>query len=110
MTEQQVYEVLEKYPDFELRRYPDHLVAEIGINAGPVIGGLVGRRKFIYDLWGDTVKLARGIESDGKTSILVTRPVYERVRDLVPFGAATSADVRGMGPVELFSLLDEATA
>jgi class 3 adenylate cyclase len=87
-----------------------HLVAEIGINAGPVIGGLVGRRKFIYDLWGDTVKLARGIESDGKTSILVTRPVYERVRDLVPFGSATNTDVRGMGSVELFSLLDEAMA
>jgi len=86
------------------------LVAEIGINAGPVIGGLVGRRKFIYDLWGDTVRLARGIESDGKTSILVTRAVYERVRDLVPFGSATRADVRGMGSVELFSLLDEATA
>ena len=50
-----------------------HLFAEIGINAGPVVGGLVGRRKFIYDLWGDTVKLAKGIESDGKTSILVTR-------------------------------------
>jgi class 3 adenylate cyclase len=87
-----------------------HLFAEIGINAGPVIGGLVGRRKFIYDLWGDTVKLARGIESDGKTSIKVTRPVYERVRDLVAFGSATRVDVRGMGPVELFSLLDEATA
>ncbi len=86
------------------------LVAEIGINAGPVIGGLVGRRRFIYDLWGDTVKLARGIEPNGKTSILVTRPVYERVRDLVAFGAETSADVRGMGPVKLFSLLDEATA
>jgi len=86
-----------------------HLIAEIGINAGPVIGGLVGRRKFIYDLWGDTVKLARGIESDGKTSILVTRPVYERVRDLVAFGSAIRADVRGMGPVELFSLLGEAT-
>jgi class 3 adenylate cyclase len=85
------------------------LAAEIGINAGPVIGGLVGRRKFIYDLWGDTVKLARGIESDGKMSILVTRPVYDRVRDLVDFGSATSVDVRGMGPVELFSLLDEAT-
>jgi class 3 adenylate cyclase len=86
------------------------LVAEIGINAGPVIGGLVGRRKFIYDLWGDTVKLARGIESNGKASILVTRAVYERARDLVPFGSATNADVRGMGPVELFSLLDEAVA
>lgn len=86
-----------------------HLFAEIGINAGPVIGGLVGRRKFIYDLWGDTVKLARGIESDGRMSILVTRPVYDRVRDLVTFGSATSTDVRGMGKVELFSLLDEAS-
>jgi class 3 adenylate cyclase len=86
------------------------LVAEIAINAGPVIGGLVGRRKFIYDLWGDTVRLAKGIKSDGKTSILVTRPVYERVRDLVAFGPATKGDVHGMGQVELFSLLDEVTA
>ena len=86
------------------------LVAELGINAGPVVGGLVGRRKFIYDLWGDTVKLARGIESDGRTSILVTRPVYDRVRQLVNFGPATHADVRGMGSVELFSVVDEAAA
>ena len=86
------------------------IVAEIGINAGPVIGGLVGRRKFIYDLWGDTVKLARGIESDGRTSILVTRPVYERVRELVGFGPATRAEVHGMGSIELFSVLDEAAA
>ena len=38
---------------------------EIGINTGPVVGGLVGRRKFIYDLWGDTVRLAREIEGQG---------------------------------------------
>lgn len=87
-----------------------NIVAEIGINAGPVVGGLIGRRKFIYDLWGDTVKLVRGIESDGKASILVTRPVYERVRDLVSFGAEIIAEVRGMGSVELFCILDEATA
>jgi class 3 adenylate cyclase len=84
------------------------LVAEIGINTGPVIGGLVGRRKFIYDLWGDTVRLARAIESNGKMSILVTRPVYDRVRDLVDFDSATRANVNGVGSVELFSLLDEA--
>ena len=86
------------------------LVAEIGINAGPVVGGLVGRRKFIYDLWGDTVKVARGIESDGRTSILVTRAVYDRVRELIDFGPATRADVIGMGSVELFSVLDEVAA
>ena len=43
-----------------------NLIAEIRINAGPVIGGLVGRRKFIYDLWGDTVRLARDIEPTGR--------------------------------------------
>ena len=83
------------------------IVAEIGINTGPVTGGLVGRRRFIYDLWGDTVKLARGIESDGKTSIQVTRAVYERVRDVVAFGSPFRAVVRGMGEVELYPVLDE---
>ena len=73
------------------------LVAEIAINAGPVIGGLIGRRKFIYDLWGDTVKVAREIQSDGRTSILVTRPVYERVRELVVFGGPTRVEVSGVG-------------
>jgi class 3 adenylate cyclase len=86
------------------------LVAEIGINAGPVVGGLVGRRQFIYDVWGDTVKLARGIESDGHTSIMVTRAVHERVRDLMPFDPPTTVEVRGMGSVELFSLTEEAMA
>jgi class 3 adenylate cyclase len=86
------------------------LVVEIGINAGPVIGGLVGRRRFIYDLWGDTVKLARNIESDGRTSILVTRPVYERVRDTVTFAPARALPVRGMGNVDLYAVADEAFA
>jgi class 3 adenylate cyclase len=83
------------------------IVAEVGINAGPVTGGLVGRRRFIYDLWGDTVKLAKGIESDGRTSIQVTRAVYERVRDHVGFGSPFRAAVRGMGTVELYPVLDE---
>lgn len=85
-----------------------NLVAEIGINAGPVIGGLVGGRKIIYDLWGDTVKLAKGIESDGRTSIQVTRTVYDRVRDFVSFGPPTRTAVRGIGTVELYSVTDEA--
>jgi class 3 adenylate cyclase len=85
-----------------------NLLAEIRINAGPVIGGLIGRRKFIYDLWGDTVRLTRRIESDGHTSIVVTRPVYDRVRELVPFGAPTYADIQGIGAVELYAVVDEA--
>ncbi len=87
-----------------------NLGAEIRINAGPVIGGLIGRRKFIYDLWGDTVRLARRIESDGQTSIVVTKPVYERVRELVPFGSPTQMEVKGIGTVDLYAVLEEGTA
>ena len=87
-----------------------HVTAEIGINAGPVVAGLVGRRRFIYDLWGDTVKLARNIENDGRTSILVTRAVHDRVNDSVPFGPVTTHAVRGMGTVELYPVRVEAAA
>ena len=81
------------------------LVAEIGINTGPIVGGLVGRRKFIYDLWGDTVRLARTSSGGRRHRILVTRAVYDRVRESVPFDAPRTADVRGLGSIELYPLL-----
>ena len=85
------------------------LTTEIGINTGPVVGGLVGRRKFIYDLWGDTVRLAKQIEANGTTSILVTKPVYDRVRDLVVFEPATTPELRGVGTIELYPVAEEAS-
>lgn len=87
-----------------------NLVVEIGINAGPVTGGLVGRRRFIYDLWGETVRIARGIESDGRTSIQVTRTVYERLHEQMRFAPAQTASLKGGGTVELHELLDESAA
>ena len=86
------------------------LVAEVGINTGPVTGGLVGRRRFIYDLWGDTVRLARGIVSDGETSIQVTKSVRDRVQDLVDFGPAVPTEIKGMGRIELYPLIEAGTA
>ena len=83
------------------------LVAEVGINTGPVTGGLVGRRRFIYDLWGDTVRLARGIVSDGETSIQVTQAVRDRVQDVVAFGAPVLTEIKGMGRVELYPLAED---
>ena len=56
------------------------------------------------------MKLARNIETDGATSILVTRPVYDRVRDLVPFGPMTNIELRGMGTVELYPVAEEGLA
>ena len=79
-----------------------------GINTGPIVAGLVGRRKFIYDLWGDTVRLARDIERQGAGTIVVTRAVYDRVRESVPFETPRTADIRGLGTIELYPVAGDA--
>jgi adenylate cyclase len=80
----------------------------IGINAGPVVAGIIGRRKFIYDLWGDTVNLASRMESHGiPDSIQVTRPVFEKMRDHYNFEERGRIDVKGKGAIETWVLRTE---
>jgi len=77
----------------------------IGINAGPVVAGIIGRRKFIYDLWGDTVNVASRMESHGVPGgIQVTRPVFERLRDHDAFEERGAIEVKGKGKVEAWLL------
>ena len=76
----------------------------VGINSGPVTGGVVGRNKFIYDLWGDTVTVARALGGGNETGIRLTRSVYERVHDQYSLGDCETQDVSGKGPIEYWTL------
>ena len=77
-----------------------------GLHTGPVMAGVIGKRKFSYDLWGETVNTASRMESFGVAGqIQVTARVYERLQHLYLFRPRELMEVKGKGTIAAYLLV-----
>jgi adenylate cyclase len=87
------------------RQYSTSVDIRIGISTGPVVAGVIGRKKFSYDLWGDTVNLAcrlQALAQRGSTTVADT--TYERLKDKFRFHEKRTIEIKGQGPVTAHDL------
>lgn len=96
------------HPDFAKYRLDLHS----GIATGPVVAGVIGTKRYMYDLWGDTVNVASRLTHEaGHGTILVDKMTYNRIREQFAFDPPLSTDIKGKGDMVMYKLvsqLDEA--
>jgi class 3 adenylate cyclase len=81
-------------------RWPsgDPIVVRVGVASGPAVAGVIGHRKFAYDLWGDAVNLASRLEQRGEPGhVLVSESTAQHVADRYEFGPVQMVDLKGKG-------------
>ena len=77
----------------------------IGVNTGPVVAGVIGRRKFIYDLWGDTVNTASRMEANGMANVIqVTQSVRDKLVGQYTFEERPPMFIKGKGEMVTYVL------
>ena len=85
------------------------LELRIGLASGPVVGGVIGQRRILFDLWGDTVNIASRMESSGIPGRIQVAPsTRDLLDDSFSFEEREQVEVKGLGPMTRYLVIDAA--
>ncbi|MDW4498513.1 adenylate/guanylate cyclase domain-containing protein [Sulfitobacter sp. D35] len=74
----------------------------VGVSSGPVIAGLIGRKRFVYDVWGETVNLASRLEASGEAGRIHTSTATIEALSATPQSTRQQTAIKGVGRIETF--------
>jgi adenylate cyclase len=88
------------------RRTGEKVRIRIGIGTGPVVAGVIGKKKFIYDMWGDTVNVAFRLSADAPAdTVQVDLMTFRRLQHRFRFETRQEVDIKGKGRLPVYQLL-----
>ncbi len=97
-------EMIQKVDDYR-RRTGERVQIRIGIGTGPVVAGVIGKKKFIYDMWGDTVNVAFRLAADAPAeTVMVDLTTHRRLYNRFRFEPVQEVEIKGKGRMQVFQL------
>ena len=98
-------EMLERVGEYR-QTTGEKIELRVGVGTGPVVAGVIGKKKFIYDMWGDTVNVASRMAADARAgAIQVDLTTYRRLHTRFTFDAPHEVEIKGKGRMQVHHLL-----
>lgn len=86
--------------------YKVHLTLDIGVHAGPLTTGVLSGERLSFDIWGQTINIARGVHESPKRNVIqVTAPIVEALAGLYRFEPLPAVPVKGHGEVAIWEVM-----